>query len=100
MITNDRPKIDSERRNVMCGIPDIWISIGNRDLLFHLLGGTAGPLGDDRHIVVGDIGIGFHRQVVKRDRTPAGQQDRMASTTNLLFSAKSTRARIISVLFS
>ena len=47
----------------------------NRDLLFHFFGGTARPLGNDRHIVVGDIGIGLHRQVVKRDGPPAEQQD-------------------------
>ena len=68
----------------------------NRDLLFHLFGGTARPLGDDRRVVVARY----------RDRLPpAGCETRwrpsraaraaIASTTNLLFSAKSTRARII-----
>ena len=47
----------------------------NRDLLFHLLRGAARPLRNDRHVVVGDIGIGFDRQVVERDRSPAGQQE-------------------------
>ena len=47
----------------------------NRDLLFHFFGGASRPLRNDRHVVVGDIGIGFHRQIVKRDGSPAEQQD-------------------------
>jgi hypothetical protein len=48
----------------------------NGHLLFHLFGGTPGPLGDDGHIVVGDVRVRFHRQVVKGDRTPPEQQKR------------------------
>src|ERR1700733_7208747 len=47
----------------------------NRHLLFHFFGGTSRPLGNDRHIVVGDIGIGLYGQIVKRDSPPAEQQD-------------------------
>ena len=49
---------------------------GNGDLLFDLFGGAAGPLGDDLDVVVRDVRIGFHRQVVERDRTPDQQQHR------------------------
>ena len=38
---------------------------GNGDLLLHFFGGAAGPLGDDLHVVVGDIGIGFDGEIVK-----------------------------------
>ncbi len=37
----------------------------NRDLLFHLFRGTAGPLRNNCDVVVGDIGIGLHRQVME-----------------------------------
>jgi hypothetical protein len=31
------------------------------DLLLHLFRGTPRPLGNDRYVVVGDVGIRFHR---------------------------------------
>ena len=34
---------------------------GDGDLLLDFFGGATGPLGDDLHVVVGDVGIGFHR---------------------------------------
>src|ERR1700733_15316745 len=37
----------------------------NRDLLLHLFRRAAGPLRNDRHVVVGDIGVSFHWQVVE-----------------------------------
>ena len=49
---------------------------GNGDLLLDFFGGVAGPLRDDLDVVVGDVGIGFHRQVVERDRAPNQQQQR------------------------
>ena len=48
---------------------------GDGDLLFDLFGGAAGPLRDHLDVVVGHVGIGFHRQIVKRDRAPDQQQD-------------------------
>src|ERR1700727_2450307 len=48
---------------------------GDRDLLFHLLRRAARPLRNDRDVVVGDVWIGFDRQVVERDGPPASQQD-------------------------
>ena len=47
----------------------------NRDQLFHLFCGPARPLRDDGHIVVGDIGIGFHGQGVERDSAPADREN-------------------------
>ena len=47
----------------------------NRDLLLDLLRGTSRPLRNDGHVVVRDVGIGLHRQVVKRDNSPTEQQD-------------------------
>ena len=49
---------------------------GNGDLLLHLFGGAAGPLRDDLNVVVGDIGIGFDREIVKGDRAPDEQKRR------------------------
>src|SRR5262249_42458655 len=40
------------------------------DLLLDLLGGAAGPLRDDVDVGVGDIGVGFDGELVKRDRAP------------------------------
>src|ERR1700688_1962034 len=42
----------------------------NGDLLFHFFGGVAGPLRDHLHVVVGDIGVSFHWQIVERDGAP------------------------------
>ena len=39
-------------------------------------GRDARPLRDDLDVVVGDVGIGFHRKVVERDRAPDEQQER------------------------
>ena len=49
---------------------------GNGDLLFDFFGGAAGPLRDDLHVVVGHVRIGFHRQIVERNRAPNEQQGR------------------------
>ena len=48
-----------------CGIPFMTDLDRNRDLLLDLLGGSAGPLRDDADVVVGDVRIGFDRQVVE-----------------------------------
>ena len=47
---------------------------GNGDLLFHFFGGAARPLGDDLNVIVGDVGVGFDRKIVKRNRAPNEQQ--------------------------
>ena len=47
---------------------------GNGDLLFHFFGSASGPLRDDLNVIVGDVGIGFHRQIVKGDGAPDEQQ--------------------------
>ena len=46
----------------------------NGYLLFHFLGGPAGPLGDDLNVVIGYIRISFDRQIVKRNGAPDQQQ--------------------------
>src|SRR5580698_5010082 len=38
---------------------------GDGDLLFYLFGGASRPLRDHGHVVVGNVGISFHRQVVE-----------------------------------
>ena len=48
----------------------------NGDLLFHFLRGPPGPLCDHLHIVVGDVGIRFDRQVFEGDHTPGEKQNR------------------------
>ena len=47
----------------------------NGDLLLDFFGGAAGPLRDDLDVVVGYVGIRFHRQIVERDHAPDHQQD-------------------------
>ena len=44
------------------------------DLLFHFFGGAPRPLRDHLDPVVRYVGIGFHRQIVERDRTPDQKQ--------------------------
>ena len=68
---------------------------GHGDLALNLFGAAARPLGDDLDVVVGDVGIGFDGQVAKGDDAPRGENDTPPSTSQRLFSAKSTRARII-----
>src|SRR5579871_2940698 len=46
---------------------------GNSDLLFHFFSGASGPLGDDLDVIVGDVGVGFDRQIVKRSCAPNEQ---------------------------
>ena len=48
----------------------------NRDLLLHLLGGDSRPLRDDLDVVVRDVGIGFDRKLMERNRAPDEQQKR------------------------
>src|ERR1700691_3718662 len=48
----------------------------NRDLLFNLLCGNAGPLRDHIDIVVRYVRIGFDGKPVKGDDSPGKQQDR------------------------
>src|SRR5208283_66310 len=44
------------------------------DLFFHFLRRATWPLRDDLDVVIGNVGIGFNRQVVKGDRTPDQKQ--------------------------
>ena len=67
----------------------------NRDLLLHFFGGAARPLRDDLDVIVGDVGVGFHRKVVEGDRAPNQQQQGWSTIRNRLLRAKSTSARII-----
>ena len=76
MMTLERPASDVDRRWVMCGMPAIWISMGDGNLLLDLFGGAAGPLRDDLHVVVGDVGVSLNRQVVERDDAPSEEHDR------------------------
>ena len=46
----------------------------HRDLLLDFLGGPAGPLRDDAHVVVGDVGVSLYRQIVERDAAPDEEQ--------------------------
>ena len=48
---------------------------GDGDLLFYFFGGTPGPLGNDLHIVVRNIGVRLDGQVAKRDDAPAKKQN-------------------------
>ena len=48
---------------------------GNGYLLLDFLGGAAWPLCDDLNIVVGDIGVGFHREILERNGTPSQEDD-------------------------
>ena len=49
---------------------------GDGDLLLHFFRRAAGPLGNDRDVVIGDVGIGLHRQIVEGNGAPDGQQSR------------------------
>ncbi len=42
----------------------------NGDLLLDLFGGDSRPLRDDLDVVIGDVGISFHGEIVERDRRP------------------------------
>jgi len=47
----------------------------NRNLLLYFFCGAAGPLCDDLDIVIGNVWIRFHRQIVERNSTPDQQQN-------------------------
>ena len=49
---------------------------GDGDLLLDFFRGTPGPLRDYLHIVVGNVGVRLHRQIVERDQAPDEQQQR------------------------
>ena len=49
---------------------------GNGDLLFDFFGGMAGPLGDDLRVGIGDVGIRFNGQIVKRNDAPGKKNQR------------------------
>ena len=43
---------------------------GNCDLLLNFFSRAAGPLRNDGNVVIRDIRVGFHRQIVKGHRPP------------------------------
>ena len=47
----------------------------NRDLLFDLFGSAPRPLRNNLHVVVGDIGVGFDRQIMKGESAPPKQKN-------------------------
>ncbi len=47
----------------------------NRHQLLYFFSGTTRPLGNDGYIVIRNVGVGFHRQLMKREGSPAKQQD-------------------------
>src|ERR1700730_14169394 len=51
---------------------------GNGDLLLDFLGSPSRPLCNHLNPGIGNIGIGFDREVVKRDHSPNEEQDRQA----------------------
>ena len=63
MVTLESPASETERR--FC-----------RHLLLHFFRRPPGPLGDDRDVVIGDVGIGLDGQVVERNSAPDRQQNR------------------------
>ena len=48
----------------------------DRHLLFNVFCGMPRPLGDDIDVIIGDVWIGFDREIVERDCTPSEKQDR------------------------
>ena len=46
------------------------ISMRNGDLLLHFFRRAPGPLRNDLDVVIGNVGIGFDRQIVERDQRP------------------------------
>ena len=45
------------------------------DLLLDLFCGAPRPLGNDLHVVVGNVGIGLDRKIVEGDNAPGKEQD-------------------------
>ena len=68
----------------------------NGDLLLHLFGRNAGPLGDDLDVVVGDVGIGLHRKAAEGNDAPDEEQQGDGEHQEAVCRAKSTALRIIS----
>ena len=54
------------------GQPDLQ---GNRDLLFHLLGGAPRVKRDNGYLCIGDIGKRFNRQVRKCEQAATHEED-------------------------
>ncbi len=64
----------------------------DRDLLFNLFCRSSRPLRNHLNIIVRNVRIRLDRKIVKRNHAPAEEQNRRASTSQRLFSAKSTSA--------
>ena len=67
----------------------------NRDLLFDFFGGVAGPLRDDLRVGVGNVGVGFDRQIVKRNDAPDEKHSARLSTRMRIAQGKIDQPRII-----
>lgn len=60
----------------------------HRNLLLHFFGGMPRPLADDLRVGVSDIGIGFDREVMKRDDAPDEHNQRHAQHQDALTKRK------------
>ena len=60
----------------------------NRNLFFDVFSGMAGPLGDDVHVIVGNIGIGIDGKIVKRDHAPCEHQGGQTKNDQRIFKRK------------
>src|SRR5271165_6321998 len=58
------------------------------DLALDLFCTAAGPLGDDLHVVVGDVGIGLDGKIAERDDAPHGEDKRSAEHHPAVFESE------------
>ena len=72
---SERPKSENERRCTTCGMPFIGGFERDGDLLLDLLGGDAGPLGDDLDVIVGHVGVGLDGKIVEGNDAPDEQEE-------------------------
>ncbi len=61
---------------------------GNGDLLLYFFGGTPGPLGDDLDIIVGDVGVGFDREIAEGNDAPGEEQNGSAENEPAIVESK------------
>ena len=71
---------------------------GDRDLLLHLLGRPAGPLGDDPGVIVGDVGIGLDREMVEGNMPPPEEKEARRPAQSAGCSGRNRRQRVSSYL--
>jgi hypothetical protein len=63
----------------------------HRDLALNLLGAAPRPLGDDLHVVVGDVGVGLNGKGAERNNAPNGEDEQLRPGRASGFSAQSRR---------